>query len=128
VVSSVYSFSFSWLNVKTCRIAISCLLRVTFVPLTRHTRAIFLNKVKVKVVSLHTKKAQRTTALEGSGWSASRSGRFTPEKRPGTHFTGPQGLSRRVRKISPPTEIRAPDRPARSESPHRLPYLVAIPK
>jgi hypothetical protein len=35
---------------------------------------------------------------------------------------GHQGRSRRVRKISPPTGIRSPDRPTRSESPYRLNY------
>ena len=35
---------------------------------------------------------------------------------------GPQGRSGRVRKISPPTEIRSPDRPARTESLCRLSY------
>ena len=34
----------------------------------------------------------------------------------------PQGRSGRVRKISPPTGIRSPDRPARSESLYRLSY------
>ena len=34
----------------------------------------------------------------------------------------PQGRSGRVRKISPPTGIRSPDRPARSESLYRLRY------
>jgi hypothetical protein len=33
---------------------------------------------------------------------------------------GPQGWYGRVRKISPLTEIRRPDRPARSESPYQL--------
>ena len=33
---------------------------------------------------------------------------------------GPQGRSGRARKISPPTGIRSPDRPARSESLYRL--------
>jgi len=33
---------------------------------------------------------------------------------------GPQGLYGRMRKISPPTGIRSPDRPARSESLYRL--------
>jgi hypothetical protein len=33
---------------------------------------------------------------------------------------GPQGRYERVRKISPPTEIRSPDRPARSESLYQL--------
>ena len=63
------------------------------------------------------------SALDGGGWSAPRPGRFTPPPpgRPGTHCTGgwvgPRGRSGRVRKISPPpTGIRSPDRPARSES------------
>ena len=33
---------------------------------------------------------------------------------------GPQDLSEQVRKISPPTGIRSPNRPARSESLYRL--------
>jgi hypothetical protein len=37
-------------------------------------------------------------------------------------LVGPQGRCRRVRKISPPTGIRSPDRPARSESLYRLRY------
>jgi hypothetical protein len=35
---------------------------------------------------------------------------------------GPQGRSGRLRKISPPTGIRSPDRPARSDSLYRLSY------
>ena len=35
---------------------------------------------------------------------------------------GHQGLSGRVRKISPPTGIRSPDRPGRSETLYRLSY------
>jgi len=35
---------------------------------------------------------------------------------------GPQGRSGRVRKISPPTGIRSPNRSARSESLYRLSY------
>jgi hypothetical protein len=35
---------------------------------------------------------------------------------------GPQGRPGRVRKISPPTGIRSPDRPARSKSLYRLSY------
>jgi len=35
---------------------------------------------------------------------------------------GPQGRSGQVRKISPPTGIRSPDRPARSQSLYRLRY------
>jgi hypothetical protein len=37
---------------------------------------------------------------------------------------GPQGRSGQVRKISPPTGIRSPDRPARSQSLYRLSYPV----
>ena len=37
-------------------------------------------------------------------------------------LAGPQGRSGRVRKISPPTGIRSPDRPARNESLYRLSY------
>jgi hypothetical protein len=62
------------------------------------------------------------------GWVVNvtpRPGRFTPGK---TRYPlyrrlgGPQGRSGRVQKISPPTEIRSPDRPARSESLYRLSY------
>ena len=35
-------------------------------------------------------------------------------------WVGPHGRSGRVRKISPPTGIRSPNRPARSESLYRL--------
>ena len=35
---------------------------------------------------------------------------------------GPKGRAGRVRKISPPTGIRSPDHPARSESLYRLSY------
>ena len=60
------------------------------------------------------------------GWSAPRPGRFTPPGK--TRYPlyrrrgGPQGRSGRVRKISPPTGIRSPDRRARSESLYRLSY------
>jgi len=61
------------------------------------------------------------------GWvSTSRTCRFTPGK--ATRYPlyrrlgGPQGQFGRVRKISPPTEIRSPDLPARSESLYRLSY------
>jgi hypothetical protein len=58
------------------------------------------------------------------GWVVSTTPRpLYPRERPGTHRTrrlgGPQGRSGRVRKISPPTGIRSPNRPARS--------VVAIP-
>jgi len=59
-------------------------------------------------------------------WSTPRTGRFTPGKE--TRYPifrrlgGPQSQSARVRKISPLTGIRSPDRPARSESLYRLSY------
>jgi hypothetical protein len=46
------------------------------------------------------------SALDGGGWSTPRPGRFIP----GTHYIGG-----RVRKMSPTTGIRSPDRPAVSE-------------
>ena len=62
-----------------------------------------------------------TSALVGGGWSTPRPGRFTPAKDPVPILLGgPQGQSGRVRKISPPTGIRFPDRPSRSESLYRL--------
>jgi hypothetical protein len=67
-----------------------------------------------------------TSALNGGGWSMPRPGRFTPGKE--TPYPlyrmlgGRHGLSGRVRNISPPTGIRSPDLPARSESLYRLSY------
>ena len=64
-----------------------------------------------------------TSALYGGGLSTPRPGRLTkyPLYR---RLGGPQGRSGEVRKISPPppTGIRCPDRPARSESLYRLRY------
>ena len=67
-----------------------------------------------------------TTALEGGEGSASRPGRSLP---PGksryplySRLGGPQGRSWQVRKVSPPTGIRSPDRLARSQSLYRLCY------
>jgi hypothetical protein len=67
-----------------------------------------------------------TTALEGGEGSASRPGRFLP---PGKtryplyrRLGGPQGRSGQAQKISPPTGIRSPNRPARSQSLYRLSY------
>jgi len=73
-----------------------------------------------------------TMVLEG-GWSTPRPGRLNPgttryplDRRLG----GPQGQSGRVRKISPSTGVRYPDRPARTESLYRLrhdgPHYVVI--
>ena len=44
--------------------------------------------------------------------------RYPLHRKPG----GPQGRSGRVRKISPPTGIRSPDRPVHSESLYRSSY------
>ena len=63
------------------------------------------------------------SALDGSGWSTPRPGRFTPGKdtvptvqeagqAPGPVWTGAENLT--------PIEIRSPDRPVRSESLYRL--------
>ena len=67
-----------------------------------------------------------TTALEEGEGSASRPGRSLP---PGKtryplyrRLGGPQGRSGQVWKISPPTGIRSPDRPARSQSLYQLRY------
>jgi len=65
-----------------------------------------------------------TMALEGDDGSASRPGRSLP---PGKtlyplyrRLGGPQGRSGQVRKFSPPTGIRSPDRTACSQSVYRL--------
>ena len=67
-----------------------------------------------------------TTVREEGEWSVSRLGRFLP---PGKtryplyrRLSGPQGRSGQVRKISPPTGIRSPGRPARSQSLYRISY------
>jgi hypothetical protein len=64
--------------------------------------------------------------MEGGKGSASHPGRFLP---PGKtryplyrRLGGPKGRSGQVRKISPPTGIRSPDRQARSQSLYRLSY------
>ena len=78
-----------------------------------------------------------TAALEGGEASQSRPGRSLPPGK--TRYAmyrrlgGPQGRSGQVRKISPPTGIRSPDRPARSSvsiptelpgPPTVCPYLI----
>ena len=66
-----------------------------------------------------------TSALKMGMGLAAPSGRFTPGKTRHPLYSrlgGPQGRSGRVRKISPPTGIRSPDRPARSKSLYRLNY------
>jgi hypothetical protein len=71
-----------------------------------------------------------TTALEGGEGSASRPIRSLP---PGKtryplyrRLGWPQGRSGQVRNVSPPTEIRSPDRPARSQSLYRPRYTAHI--
>ena len=71
-----------------------------------------------------------TTALEGGERSASRPGRTLP---PGKtryplyrRLGGPQGRSGQVRKISPPSGILSPDRPARSQLLYRLSYSAHV--
>ena len=64
-----------------------------------------------------------TSALDGSGWSTRRPGRFTPrndQKSLYRRLGGLQGLSRRVRELSPRTGVRFSGRPARSKSLNRL--------
>ena len=67
-----------------------------------------------------------TTELEGDEGSASHPGRSLPLGK--TQYPlyrklgGPQGRFGQVQKISPPTGIRSPDRPAPSQSLHRLSY------
>ena len=72
-----------------------------------------------------------TLALDEGGWSTPRPGRFTPRERdpvpivqeagwaPGPVWTGAESIA--------PTGIRSPDRPARSESLHRLRYPGPLP-
>jgi hypothetical protein len=57
-----------------------------------------------------------TSVLDGVGWSP-RPRRLTPGERPdsNTRLGRPKSRSGRVRKFSPPTGIRSPARPARSE-------------
>ena len=60
--------------------------------------------------------------------SASRFGRSLPPAKTRNpvyrRLVRPQGRSGQVRKISPPTGIRSPDRPARSQSLYRLRYVT----
>jgi len=65
------------------------------------------------------------------GWGVSVTPRslFTPGKSRYPLYRrlgGPQGRSGKVRKISPPTGIRSPDRPARSQSLYRRHYPVHV--
>jgi hypothetical protein len=71
-----------------------------------------------------------TSALDEGGGSAPRPCRFTPGKNPVPIVQeagwAPRGRSGRVRKTSPPTGIRSPYRPARSESLYRLSYPGSV--
>ena len=70
-----------------------------------------------------------TSALDGVGGQRHAPAALPPGKaRYPLHrrLGGPQGWSGRVQKISPPTEIRSTDRPARSESLYRLSYRGPI--
>jgi hypothetical protein len=67
------------------------------------------------------------TALKGGEGSASRPGRSLPlgkTQHPLYRLGGPQDQSGQVWKISPPTGIQSPDRPARSQSLYQLHYLA----
>ena len=68
-----------------------------------------------------------TSALDGSGWSAPRPGRFTPGKDPVSIVQevgwAPGPVWTDAENLAPPTGIRSPDLPARSESLYRLSYL-----
>ena len=58
-------------------------------------------------------------ALERDGWSATRSGRFGPRKKPSTHCVGAwMGLEADLDGTEnvPPTGIRSPDRPDQAKS------------
>ena len=56
------------------------------------------------------------------GWVFNASAALPPGKTQYKRLGGPQSRSGRMRKISPPTGIRSPDRQARSESLYRLSY------
>jgi hypothetical protein len=82
--------------------------------------------VKVKFTLEQATKVHRgslTSGLNGVGGQRHAPAALTPGK---TRYPlyrrlgGPQGLSGRVRKISPPNGIRSPNRSARSEWPYRL--------
>jgi hypothetical protein len=69
------------------------------------------------------------SALDGGEWLASRPGRFTPKERaPGTHWIGDwvgrsgHGVEEKNSQSFPGFETRSSDRPAPSQSLHRLSY------
>ena len=68
-----------------------------------------------------------TSALDGGGWSTPRLGRFTSGKDPvpivqDAGWAPKAGLNGCVKSRPPPTGIRSPDQPARSEWIYRLSY------
>jgi len=67
-----------------------------------------------------------TKALDGSGWSTPRPGHLTPGKdtRYPLHRRLGESQGRSGPKLSPPTGIRSPDLPARTESLFRLVMLM----
>ena len=66
-----------------------------------------------------------TSALDGSGWSTPRPGRFTPGKGPVPIYIGgwlgPRSVWTDAENLAP--GIRTPDRQDHSESLHRLSYI-----
>ena len=78
-----------------------------------------------RVLQVYSSTLSLTSALDWGGWSMPTPTALLPAK---TRYPlyrrlgGSQGWSGRVRKISPPTGIGSPDRPARSESLYRLSY------
>ena len=69
-------------------------------------------------VQVYSSTISLTSALDGVGSQRPGKTRYPLHRRLG----GPRGLSGRLQKISPPTGIPSPDRPARSESLYRLSY------
>ena len=97
------------------------------VPISRSTGTEALHRpYRPQGEQRYSSTLSRPTALKGGEGSASRPGRSLPQGK--TRYLlyrrlgGPQGRSGQMRKISPPTEIRSPDRPARSRSLYRLSY------
>jgi hypothetical protein len=102
-----------------------------FVPKSRPG----ITTIKLKVTLEQATNAQRwrrgiaplflKVGARWGGWSTPRPGQLTPGKTRYPLYSwlgGPQGRSGRVRKISPLTGFRSPDRPACSESLYRLSY------
>jgi hypothetical protein len=84
--------------------------------------------VKATIQPLYPKERDHpsNSALDAGWWPTPQSGRFTPGKETRYPlYRGMNGLqvsSGRARKISPPTGIRSPARPVRSESLYRVRY------